>query len=293
MTVLYLKQRNGAKKPSFTLPKGACDCHAHVIGDPAKYPFAPERSFTPAEATAPEYFAVLKTLGFERMVVVQPSFYGLDNSCTIDAITAAGIERARGIAMVSASTSRETLRALNDAGIRGARFITIAKGGASLDQLRDVAELVAPLGWHLQLYIAADVWSEIASTVKSLPVEVVIDHMGQIQADKGQDDPNFITILKLLDTGRCWIKISGYRNSVAGYPYKDVAPLARRFVAHAPERCVWGTDWPHTNQIKKNYMPDDGDLVDLLREWVPEDATLKRILVTNPTDLYGFAPLAD
>jgi predicted TIM-barrel fold metal-dependent hydrolase len=282
----YLRQRDVTMAPSFAVPSGACDCHAHVIGDPAQYPFAPNRSFTPVEASHQEYLSVLYTLGIERMVVVQPSFYGFDNSCTLAAVAASGLHRARGIAMIDPAIDRTTLRALDAGGIRGARFITIAKGGGSLGQLRDVARLVAPLGWHVQMYVGADVWREMADTILALPVQVVIDHMGQITADKDENDPNFKAILRMLDSGRCWVKICGYRNSVSGHPYADVAPLAKRFIAHAPERCVWGTDWPHTNM--KSYVPDDGALLDLLRDWAPDEAARHRILVTNPAALYGF-----
>jgi predicted TIM-barrel fold metal-dependent hydrolase len=248
-----LKHRDAIRKPSLVVPNGACDCHAHVVGDRAKFPFTPNRSFTPHVASYDEYAAVLGTLGIERRVIVQPSFYGFDNSCTLSAVAASGLDRARGVAMIDPATDSKALRALDDQGIRGARFITAVKGGGSLDQLRDVAKRIAPLGWHLQLYIAA----------------------------------SFQAILKLLDTGRCWVKLCGYRNSVAGHPYADVAPLARRFIAHAPERCLWGTDWPHTNV--KDHVPDDGDLLDLLRDWAPDEAVRNRILVSNPAALYGFS----
>lgn len=291
MAEAYLKQRDVIKRPSFTPPKGACDCHAHVIGDPAKYPFTANRSFTPVEAPQSAYRSVLDTLGIERMVVVQPSVYGFDNSCTMAAVAASGIHRCRGVAMIDSATDRKVLRRMDDAGIRAARFITTAKGGASLDHFRAVAELISPLGWHLEMYTAAAVWRELTPTVKSLPVEVVIDHMGKLPSNASPDDEDFQAILKLLDTGRCWIKLCGYRNSVAGYPYKDVAPLARRLIAHAPERCVWGSDWPHTNV--KNHMPDDGELLDLLLDWAPDTKVRQQILVYNPAKLYGFSAAAD
>jgi predicted TIM-barrel fold metal-dependent hydrolase len=282
-----LKHRDATRKPSLVVPQGACDCHAHVVGDPAKFPFTPHRSFTPHPASYDEYAAVLGTLGIERRVIVQPSFYGFDNSCTLSAVAASGLDRARGVAMIDPATDGKAIRALDHQGIRGARFITAVKGGGSLDQLRDVAQLIAPLGWHLQLYIAADAWRELAPTIAQLPVDVVMDHMAHVEADTPADDPSFQAILRLLDAGRCWVKLCGYRNSVAGHPYADVAPLARRFIAHAPERCLWGTDWPHTNV--KDYVPDDGDLLDLLRDWAPDAAVRNRILVSNPAALYGFS----
>lgn len=287
MADAYLKQRDVIKRPSFTPPRGACDCHSHVIGDPAKYRFVANRSYTPAEASQSAYRSVLDTLGIERMIIAQPSVYGFDNSCTMAAVAASGIHRCRGVAMIDPATDPKVLRAMDGAGIRAARFITIAKGGGALDQFRAVAELIAPIGWHLEMYTDARVWRELAPTVRALPVEVVMDHMARLPANASPDDEDFRAILKLLDTGRCWIKLCGYRVSVAGYPYKDVAPLARRLIAHAPERCVWGTDWPHTNM--KNHMPDDGELLDLLLDWAPDDKIRRRILVENPARLYGFS----
>lgn len=287
MADAYLQQREVISKPSFAPPPGSCDCHAHVIGDPTKYPFTANRSFTPVEASARQYRSMLDMLGIDRMVVVQPSVYGSDNSCTLDAIATLGIDRCRGVAAIDAGTDVKTLRTMDDGGIRAARFITVAKGGASLEQFRAVGELVASVGWHVEMYTAPEVWRELTPTIKALPVEVVIDHMGKLPAHANGDGQDFQTILRLLDTGRCWIKLCGYRNSVAGYPYEDVVPLARRLIAHAPERCVWGTDWPHTNV--KNYMPDDGELLDLLHAWAPEDDVRRRILVDNPATLYRFS----
>jgi predicted TIM-barrel fold metal-dependent hydrolase len=287
VTEAYLQQRDVVKRPSFTPPRDACDCHAHVIGDPAQFPFTPDRSFTPVEASQSAYRAMLDTLGIDRMVVVQPSVYGLDNSCTIAAIAASGIDRCRGVAAIDGAADPKVLRAMDDAGIRAARFITTAKGGTGLDQFRAVAERIAPVGWHLEMYTDARVWRDLTPTVKSLPIEFVIDHMGKLPANANPDSEDFQGILRLLDTGRCWIKLCGYRNSVTGHPYRDVAPLARRLIAHAPERCVWGTDWPHTNV--KNHMPDDGELLELLLDWAPDEKTRHRILVDNPAKLYRFA----
>jgi predicted TIM-barrel fold metal-dependent hydrolase len=287
VTEPYLKQRDSAKAPAFKPPAGACDCHSHVIGDPARYPFTANRSFTPAVASHGAFRAMLDTLGIDRMVIVQPSVYGLDNSCTLDAIAALGVDRCRGVAAIEATLDQKILRAMDQGGIRAARFITTAKGGTGLDQFRAVAEHIAPVGWHLEMYTDAKIWRELTPTVKSLPIQFVIDHMGKLPANADPDSEDFRGILALLDTGKCWIKLCGYRNSVAGHPYKDVAGLARRLIAHAPERCVWGTDWPHTNL--KTYMPDDGELLDLLHEWAPDEKTRHRILVDNPARLYRFA----
>jgi predicted TIM-barrel fold metal-dependent hydrolase len=282
----YLKQRDTVTKPKFTPPKGSCDCHSHIIGDPSEFPFVSDRSFTPAEANASQYQSVLTALGMDRAVIVQPSFYGLDNSCTIAAVNSLGKDHCRGVVAISSETELGALRAMSDAGVRAARFITTAKGGASLDQFHEVAKLITPIGWHLEMYTGPDVWRALTPIIEGLSINVVIDHMGKLPANAEPNSEDFRTILNLLDTGRCWIKLCGYRNSLSGHPYGDVTTLARRLIEHAPERCVWGTDWPHTNQ--KNYMPDDGELLDLLLDWAPDETVRHRILVDNPTQLYGF-----
>jgi predicted TIM-barrel fold metal-dependent hydrolase len=274
--------------PRLKPPPLACDCHAHVLGPPSRFPYATDRSYTPPDALPSDYLRMLDTLGIERMVVVQASCYGEDNSCTVAAVAELGVHRARGVAMVGADVSDAELQRLDAAGIRATRFITTARGGPSLDQLPAVARKVAPYGWHIEMYVPTTVWPAVLPVVEALPVPVVFDHMGGMMADTPADDPVFERILALLEAGRCWTKLTGYRPSRTGTPYADVLPLARRFVERAPARCVWGTDWPHTNLDE--YMPDDGDLLDLLADWVPDAATRHRILVDNPAALYRFDP---
>jgi predicted TIM-barrel fold metal-dependent hydrolase len=282
----YLVQRKAIRTPAFRAPKDSCDCHAHIFGTEPEFPFEAERSYTPPEASQADYLKMLATIGFQRMVIVQPSVYGFDNSCTIGAIVRFGIHRARAIVQVPVDASANHLRELHAAGARGVRFITVAKGGAVLDDLQAIATKIAPLGWHLQMYLPPETWQDLVPVLARLPVPVVIDHMGQVMADRPPDDAGARTILRLLESERFWVKLSGYRVSAAGYPYADVAPWARRLVDAAPDRCVWGTDWPHPNL--QNHMPDDGELVDLLAEWVPGDAQRRAILVDNPARLYGF-----
>lgn len=272
--------------PRFAVPKNACDCHAHIIGPVSRFPFVEPRSFTPPEAPVSDYAPMLKTLGIARNVIVQPSVYGTDNSCTLAALIELGLDRARGIAAVEQSVSMSELRELNAAGFNGARFITMAKGGTPIEQLEGVAKKIAPLGWHIELFVPANAWPDLYSKLRELPVPVVLDHMANITPDRKADDPTLTAVMKLLETGRFWVKLCGYRVSLSGYPYADVTPVARRFVQHALERCVWGTDWPHTNI--EGHMPDDGELVTLLSEWVSDEAALHRILVQNPAELYGF-----
>jgi predicted TIM-barrel fold metal-dependent hydrolase len=273
--------------PKLRVPPLACDCHAHILGPPSRFPYVPDRSYTPPDALPEDYLRMLGMLRMERMIVVQASCYGEDNRRAVAAVRELGAHRARGVAMVGASITEAELQALDDAGIRATRFITTAKGGPSLEQLPEVAAKVAPFGWHIEMYVPTAAWPGILPVVERLPVPVVFDHMGGMMADTPFDDPIFRRILRLLEAGRCWTKLTGYRPSVAGPPYADVTPLARHFIEHAPDRCVWGTDWPHTNI--EGFMPDDGDLLDQLGEWAVDPGMRKKILVDNPATLYRFA----
>jgi predicted TIM-barrel fold metal-dependent hydrolase len=283
---VYLKQRDRTRAPSFAVPPNACDCHAHIFGDPARFPFIAERNYTPTPALEPQYLEMLATLGVTRAVIVQPSVYGLDNRCTLAAVAKIGLPRARAVAMFDATATDAELRALDAAGVRGVRFITISRGGAPLDQLQAVADRIAPLGWHIQMYVTPETWRDLYPVIVKLPVPMVIDHMGQVTPDRTSDDPGYSAILRLLDSGRAWIKLTAYRVSNAGPPYHDVKPVAQNYLRHAPERCVWGSDWPHPDL--SGYMPDDGELMDLLVDWAPDAELRKRVLVDNPAALYGF-----
>jgi predicted TIM-barrel fold metal-dependent hydrolase len=278
--------RTVIKQPTLAVPPLSCDCHAHILGPPSDYPYVADRSYTPPDALPSDYLRMLGTLGLERGIVVQASCYGEDNRRTIAAVQELGVHRARGVVMVGASIADQDLQAMHDAGIRATRFITTARGGPTLDQLKDVAARVAPFGWAVEMYIPTHAWPEVLPIVEKLAVPVVFDHMGGMLADTSRDDPVFKRIMALLEGGRCWTKLTGYRPSVAGPPYDDVAPLARYLIARAPDRCVWGTDWPHTNL--EGHMPDDGELMDQLGTWVDDAATLAKILVANPAKLYGF-----
>jgi predicted TIM-barrel fold metal-dependent hydrolase len=287
MSIPYCQPaRSVITKPRLAVPPLACDCHAHVLGPESRYSYVADRSYTPPDALPSDYLRMLDTLGLQRMVVVQASCYGEDNRRTIDAVKELGVQRARGVVMVGAQITERELQAMHDAGIRATRFITTARGGPGLEQLHDVAARVAPFAWPIEMYIPTRLWPDVLPIVERLPVPVVFDHMGGMMADTPFDDPVFERILALLQSGRCWTKLTGYRASVAGPPYADVARLARHLIARAPDRCVWGTDWPHTNV--EGHMPDDGELLDQLGTWVDDAATLKKILVDNPATLYRF-----
>ena len=278
--------RAAARTPRLQAPPLSCDCHAHILGPPSRFPYVADRSYTPPDALPQDFLRMLGTLGLQRMVVVQASCYGEDNRRTLAAVAELGPSRARGVAMVSENVTEAELRALHDGGIRATRFITTAKGGPSLENLPGVARKVAAFGWHIEMYVPPAVWPAVLPVVAALPVPVVFDHMGGMMANTPHDDPSLRRILALLETGRCWTKLTGYRPSLAGHPYADVKPLAQLFIRHALERCVWGTDWPHTNI--EGYMPDDGDLLDQLGEWAPDPGARQKILVDNPAALYRF-----
>ncbi len=202
--------------PKLAVPPLSCDCHAHIVGPPAQFPYVEDRSYTPPDALPGDFLRMLGTLGIERMVVVQASCYGEDNARTVAAVAELGLARARGVAMVGAAVTERELEALHHAGVRATRFITTAKGGPSLAQLPGVAAKVAAFGWHIEMYVPTSVWPEILPVVERLPVPVVFDHMGGMMADTPADDPVFRHILALLESGRCWTKLTGYRPSVAG-----------------------------------------------------------------------------
>jgi predicted TIM-barrel fold metal-dependent hydrolase len=270
----------------FKLPPLACDCHSHVFGPADRFPFSPNRSFTAPDALEEDYLRMLQTLGFERMIVTQVSAYGLDNTRLLAAIAKLGKQRARGVAIVDKDISETRLKELHAGGIRAVRFITTVKGGPGIEDIPAVARKVAPLGWHIEIYVPGHILPDLLPVIDTLPVPVVFDHLGSMKTDRNANDPVLVEILRKLETGRHWVKLCGYRASLSGYPYADVVPLARLFITHAPERCVWGTDWPHTNI--KGHMPEEGELLDLLAEWTPSEAVRNRILADNPARLYRY-----
>ncbi|MDW8314370.1 MAG: amidohydrolase family protein [Rhodovarius sp.] len=272
--------------PSWKAPPLSCDCHFHIFGPYARFPLDPGRHYDPPEAPIPAYLRVAEALGIERMVVVQPSVYGTDNACSLDAAARFGLDRARVVAVIDETADAAALRALHEGGVRGVRFNAVSGNGTPLEQLELLARRIAPFGWHIQLYAEGRQLPELAPRLLALPVEVVIDHMGGVRTADGLDAPGFCALLRLLESGRAWVKLCGYRISSLGPPFADVAPFARALLAAAPERCVWGTDWPHPSLSE--WMPEDGQLFDLLGQWAPSEAERRRVLVENPARLYGF-----
>ena len=258
----------------------------HIYGPETRYPVAPTNpSPVPFTKDLPAYQAVRARLGLGRTVVVQPTAYGTDNAATMDAVAALGLDQARAVVAVTPRTPMAELQRLHAAGARGARAFMLKGGPVTWEELPALAAHVAPLGWHVQLYAEGDQLPELAPRLASLPVPVVVDHMGGVKTAEGLNGAGFKALLKMLESPQCWVKISGYRIS-GGPPFADVAPFARALLAAAPDRAVWGTDWPHPSL--QHWMPEDGHLLDLLGQWAPSDAERRRVLVENPARLYGF-----
>lgn len=281
------------RPPRRPLPAGSCDSHAHLFGPAAHYPYHPDRNYTPPDASRESYLHLLRTLGFQRAVLVQPSVYGTDNSRMVDALALAQDDPAgidwRGVAVLDTQTSDAELERLHALGVRGVRMNLVFRGGIDTDTATALAERIAPLGWHLQFLVDISQFDNFAGFASRLPVPSVVDHMGHLPAALGPSHPAFADLLALLREGRTWVKLSGPNRLTAGKlpPFHDVDPLAAALIDAAPQRLVFGTDWPHVQLPTP--MPNDGDLMDEFYRWIDNDDGLaERILVANPAELYGF-----
>lgn len=287
----------------FEVPSGACDCHVHVFGDPAKFPFAADRVYTPPGAATEMLQDLHRALRISRVVIVNPSVYGTDNSCTLDAVRRIG-PTARAVVVIGKDTPRAALDEMAAAGARGVR-VNLATGGTSDPAaagaiIDSVVKQIAPLGWHIQIYTSLAVIAALKDQLNALPIPVVLDHFGGAKASLGPSQPGFDVILGLVKSGRGYVKISGaYRVSDKAPDFADATPMAQALVAANSDRIVWGSDWPHPNPANQPRRPvseitppapvDDGLLLDQLVKWVPDAATRKKILVDNPARLYGFS----
>jgi D-galactarolactone isomerase len=279
---------SGTSSPRFKAPPNACDSHFHIY-DPRFRMAWPSLRATP-QASMAEYRLLQQRIGTTRMVVVQPAAYGTDNAVTLDAVAQAGSEWARGVAVVHPGITDEQLAVLHAGGIRGLRFSQhdVNTAVTTAEMIEPLARRVNELGWHVQLHLRGDQIVAMADLIRRLDVEIVFDHMGRLPQPLAQEHAAMGIIKALLDKGRTWVKLSGpYLDTQVGSPrYADVKPVAKAYVAHAPERLVWGSDWPHPTE--PDVKPDDAVLLDLLQEWVPDEVTRRRILVENPAKLYGF-----
>ncbi len=284
------------RKPSFAPPPDSCDTHFHIFGPPDKFSFAPTRQYTPPAAPLEHYLNMAAVIGIERGVVVQPSVHGLDNAVTLDAIERSG-GRFRGVARVDDKGTRSALKRLHEAGIRGVRFNLLdrPRGNVALDVFDRVVERIAEFGWSVDLHIDPKNLLEQEKRIRALPLPVVFDHVARIDPAEGLNQPAFQLLLELVKRDRFWVKVSGADKicntgvySYPGLPYIEVIPFARAVIAAAPDRVIWGTDWPHSNVFVPGKTANDGDLIDLLCEFAPDEKIRKKILVDNPRALYGF-----
>lgn len=269
---------------------GVTDCHMHFYDD--RYPTAPGSVLFPPEATPTMYQALKDRLGLDRTVVVQPTTYGLDNQCQLDAMAGladhGGHDSVRGVLVVDTATPRNELERLHRLGVRGARFHMLPGGAVDWEQLEPVAEAIAEFGWHVQLQLNGRELPEHLPRLLALPTDVVVDHVGRFMPPVGIDDPAFAALLTLIET-KGWVKISApYESSTSGpREYADVAPLAAELIKRVGDKALWASNWPHPGQLDP---PTATDLADLFQRWIPEADVARRILVENPARLYDFPP---
>lgn len=275
------------RKPAFLLPRGACDTHVHIWGPFDRFPLAKGAPYTPPERTRDDLLALHERLGVDRAVIVQTTVYKADNRAMLD-----GIARSngcwRGVALIDESFDDAAFRALHEGGVRGVRFgfVKHLGGVPDLALVRRTAARIAPMGWHLVLHLDAGNIPEFLDFFGEFSLPVVVDHMGRVPVRDGLDQTPFRLLLELLRRPNWWVKVSGAeRISETGPPFTDAIPFAQRLIAAAPDRVLWGTDWPHPNV---RWEPDEADLVDLLPSFA-DAAELQRLLVDNPARLYGFS----
>ena len=294
-TTGWLDWFDGPTKPRFVLPAGAVDAHCHVFGPGAEFPYAPERKYTPCDASKHQLFALRDLLGFEKSVIVQATCHGADNSAMVDALRHSN-GRARGVATVKRDVSDQALQDMHDAGVRGVRFNFVKRlvDFTPKDELLEIAQRIKAWGWHVVIYFEAVDLPELWDFFTALPTTVVVDHMGRPNVQQSLDGPEFSLFMKfMLEHDNVWSKVScPERLSISGpkalhgeqQAYQDVVPFARRVVETFPDRVLWGTDWPHPNL--KDHMPDDGLLVDFIPQIAVTPELQRKLLVDNPNRLY-------
>lgn len=280
-----VKWSEGTEPPKLKAPANSCDCHHHIYD--AKYPVDPKSTLRPGDALVEDYRAFQKRIGTSRNVVVTPSTYGTDNRVTLDAVKAFG-PRARAVVVVNDTVTDAELRQMDDAGARGIRFNLAQAGATTPEMIEPLAKRINDLGWHIQINAPAAKIVEIIPILEKVQSPIVFDHLAHIPEPDGVNHPLFGKVLALIDKGRTWVKLSGaYADTKVGPPsYSDSSAVAQAYAKHAPERCVWGSDWPHPSERDKK--PDDAVLFDLLLAWAPDERTRHQILVENPSALYDF-----
>ncbi len=272
------------------MPEGACDTHMHIFGSRVRYPMVPYRDYTPPQATVEAYETLARVLHIRRTVIVQPSVYGVDNACTLDALLTLSLE-ARAIVAINGDVSDAELQRLHARGARGIRFNMLMRGGIGVADAERLADRIRGMGWHIEVMTDVSRDPELTERLGRLGVPVVFDHIGHLRPGTGTDDPGFRAMVRLVGEGCAWVKLSGaYRITIEDRPpYADVGALVRTLLEVNPQRCLWATDWPHPGI--RVQMPNDGALLDMLGYWARDAALRRRILVDNPAELYGFAAL--
>lgn len=288
-TGIQVTYTSGRQGPSIPVPPNACDCHNHIY-DPVRFPYAPDDVRNQPPATVSMLRLLQQRLGLARAVIVTPSAYGTDNACTLDALEQLG-NAARGVVVVDGSVTDAELSRMHARGVRGIRFNIATGGSDDQEMIRTLAHRINELGWHMQFNIAAERLESMKAYFFSLPCAIVLDHFAHMPQPEGAAHPAFKTVCEMLDTGRTWVKLSGYYlDYPQGHPeYTPVVQTGAAFVRHAPERLVWATDWPHPTVFTKRYpWPDDAAEMDFLAIMAPDEAARNRILVDNPVKLYNF-----
>jgi len=278
------------RPPEHAVPELACDTHMHICGPEARFAYSRDRIYTPPDALLPNYLELTDKLGIGRIVFVQPSIYGTDNSAMLEAMRASPLP-CRGVAVIAEDIDEPRLQSLHDAGVRGIRLNLVDTTDKSsilpVGNIRALAERIAPLGWHVELLLHCDNHPELDTQLADLPVDLVFGHLGYMRPGAKTTDPGFTALLRLLEAGRCWVKLTGpYRLTRETMPYDAVQPFAKALVCTTAERLIWGSDWPHV--MVKTPMPNDAELLDLLFDWVGDEETVRRILIDNPATLYNF-----
>ena len=283
----YLPFHPNPSKPTYVVPADAVDAHCHVFGPAAEFPFAPERKYTPCDASKQQLFDLRDHLGLSRNVIVQATCHGKNNDAMVDALRAAG-DLTRGVAMVGSDITDDELRELDEAGVRGVRFNFLKRlvDATPREVFMEIAERVVKIGWHCVVYFESQDLEDLQPFLTSLPGTIVVDHMGRPDVTKPPDDPHFTRFMDLMTVHtNFWVKVScPERLSVDGPPYNDVVPFARTLVDNFTDRVLWGTDWPHPNM--KSHVPDEGHLIDIIPKIANSPEKQQALLVDNPTRLY-------
>jgi len=278
---------SGRDVPKADVPVNACDCHIHIYDD--QFPITGPTKRLCANASAEDYRLLQQRIGTTRTVIVTPGPYRTDNEVTLDAIARLGQSHSRGIAVVHPDVTDAELQKMAIGGIRGIRFTLFdpATAVTTMDMIEPLSQRINELGWHVQIHMRADQIVDTGDLLQRLPSSVVFDHMGRLPQPGGANHPAFKIICRMIEKGRTWVKLSGaYHDTTVGPPtYADVAKTAEAYIKEAPERLIWGSDWPHPTEKQK---PNDALLLDLLAAWAPDEAMFQRILVENPVVLYGF-----